>query len=174
MLRSEIKPALSLSRADHANRRGDFAIIAETVDYLVVDKPAFLLVHPTKPDGPRTLWCELKKLLAFELANGGQVLLVNRLDRETSGLILVAKTATAARRFGLLMERQQIAKEYLAIVWGWPDWEVTMVDAPLVRQGAHGPTSIHLKQRIHPEGAEAQTEFRVERRFLRDTSAGNK
>src|SRR4051794_984635 len=174
MLRSEIKPALSLSRADHANRRGDFAIIAETEDYLVVDKPAFLLVHPTKPDGPRTLWCELKKLLAFELANGGQVSLVNRLDRETSGLILVAKTAAAARRFGLLMQRQQIAKEYLAIVWGWPDWETTTLDAPLVRQGDHGHSAIYLKQTIHPAGAEAKTVFRVEQRFVRSTTAGEK
>src|SRR4051794_2207254 len=150
MLRSEIKPALSLSRADHANRRGDFAIIAETEDYLVVDKPAFLLVHPTKPDGPRTLWCELKKLLAFELANGGQVSLVNRLDRETSGLILVAKTAAAARRFGLLMQRHRVGKEYFAIVSGWPDWEQKIVDAHLARAGDHQPSPIWLKQMIHP------------------------
>jgi len=68
----------------------DFAIIDETDDYLVVDKPPFLLVHPTKPDGQPTLWKELRELLAFEIANGGQVSLVNRLDRETSGLVLVA------------------------------------------------------------------------------------
>jgi 23S rRNA pseudouridine1911/1915/1917 synthase len=68
-------------------------VVAETEDYAVVDKPPFLLVHPTKPDGPRTLWDELRKLFAFELANGGQVSIVNRLDRETSGLVLVAKTA---------------------------------------------------------------------------------
>jgi 23S rRNA pseudouridine1911/1915/1917 synthase len=172
MLRSEIKPALSPSPAAHANLRSDFTVIAETEEYLVVDKPAFLLAHPTKPDGPPTLWCELKNLLAFELANGGQVSLVNRLDRETSGLILVAKTAAAARRFGLLMQRQQIAKEYLAIVWGWPEWETTTLDAPLVRQGVHGSSPIYLKQTIHPAGAEACTELRVERRFARHTSAG--
>ena len=65
------------------------------------NKPPFLLVHPTKPDGPRTLWGELRQLFAFELANGGQVSIVNRLDRETSGLVLVAKTCGggAAVRF---------------------------------------------------------------------------
>ncbi|MEP6810439.1 MAG: pseudouridine synthase, partial [Chthoniobacterales bacterium] len=63
----------------------DFAIVDETADYAVVNKPPFLLVHPTKPDGPRTLWGELRQLFAFELANGGQVSIVNRLDRETSG-----------------------------------------------------------------------------------------
>src|SRR4051812_32128388 len=172
MLRSEIKPALSLSRADHANRHGDFAIIAETEDYLVVDKPAFLLVHPTKPDGPRTLWGELRKLLAFELANGGQVSLVNRLDRETSGLVLVAKTSEAARRFGLLMQEQRIAKEYLAIVRGPPEWDEKVVDAPPVRQGAYGPSTIWLKQAPHPAGAPAVTRLRVVRRFHRCTEAG--
>ena len=96
----------------------------------------FLLVHPTKPDGTRTLWGELRKLFAFELANGGQVSIVNRLDRETSGLVLVAKTASAARRFGLLMQQQRIAKEYLAIVWGWPEWESTVFDCARWRDKA--------------------------------------
>ena len=122
-------------------------------------------MHPTKPNGAPTLWKELRELLAFEIANGGQVSIVNRLDRETSGLVLVAKTASAARKFGLAMQAQRIEKEYLAIVWGWPDWETKMVDAPLDRQGKHQPSAIWLKQAIHAAGAPAQTEFRVEQRF---------
>jgi 23S rRNA pseudouridine1911/1915/1917 synthase len=141
--------------------------VAETDDYVVVDKPPFLLVHPTKPGHARTLWGELKQLLAFEIANGGQVSIVNRLDRETSGLVLVAKNAAAARRFGLLMQEQRIGKEYLAIVWGWPGWQARAVDAPLLRQGAQQPSPIWLKQMIHPAGAPAQTDFRVEERFTR-------
>src|ERR1700730_4216040 len=112
-----------------------FSIIAETDDYAVVDKPSFLLVHPTKPGGPRPLWQELRELFAFEIANGGQVSIVNRLDRETSGLMLIAKTAATARRFGLLMQQQRIEKEYRAIVWGWPDWETIVVNKPLDRLG---------------------------------------
>ena len=65
------------------------------------------------------------------------------------------------------MQEQRIAKEYLAIVWGWPEWESKTVDAPLARQGAHGSSPIWLKQTIHPAGAAAQTDFRVERRFTR-------
>jgi 23S rRNA pseudouridine1911/1915/1917 synthase len=148
----------------------DFAIIDETDDYLVVDKPPFLLVHPTKPDGQPTLWKELRELLAFEIANGGQVSIVNRLDRETSGLVLVAKNAATARKFGLLMQRQGFHKEYLAVVWGWPEWESKVVDAPLDRQGKHQPSAIWLKQMIHSAGAPAQTEFRVKQRFVRSTS----
>jgi 23S rRNA pseudouridine1911/1915/1917 synthase len=150
-----------------------FRIIEETADYIVVDKPAFLLTHPTKPDQRPTLWKQLRELLAFEIANGGQVSIVNRLDRETSGLVLVAKTAEAARRFGLLMQQQRVHKEYLAIVWGWPDWKTKTVDAPLDRQGKHRQSSIWLKQTIHPKGAAALTEFRVERRFERSTPSGS-
>jgi len=145
----------------------DFKIIDETDDYAVVDKPPFLLIHPTKPDGTRTLWQELRGLFAFEIAAGGQVSIVNRLDRETSGLVLIAKKAEIARRFGLLMQRRQLKKEYLAIVYGWPQWENTLVDSALDRQGKYRDSAIWLKQMIHPSGAPAQTEFRVEQRFIR-------
>jgi 23S rRNA pseudouridine1911/1915/1917 synthase len=145
----------------------DFKIIDETDDYAVVDKPPFLLIHPTKPDGTRTLWQELRGLFAFEIAAGGQVSIVNRLDRETSGLVLVAKKADVARRFGLLMQRHRLKKEYLAIVCGWPEWESRLVDAALDRQGKHQRSAIWLKQTIHPSGASAQTELHVERRFVR-------
>ena len=124
--------------AERASAAPKFRIVAETDDYLVVDKPPFLLIHPSKPDGTPTLWAALRELLAFELVNGGQVSIVNRLDRETSGLVLIAKNAAAARRFGLAMERRLIEKEYLAIVHGWPEWEITSVNAPLARQGEHG------------------------------------
>src|SRR5216117_4430811 len=134
----------------------DFRIVDETDDYVVVDKPPFLLVHPTKPNAAPTLWRQLRELLAFEIAGGGQVSIVNRLDRETSGLVLVAKTSTAARRFGLLMQRQQVKKEYLAIVWGWPEWEHYFVDAPLARQGEHQDSTIWLKQMIHPSGTRSE------------------
>jgi 23S rRNA pseudouridine1911/1915/1917 synthase len=132
-----------------------------------VDKPPFLLVHPTKPGGAPTLWKQLRELLAFEIASGGQVSIVNRLDRETSGLVLVAKTSAAARRFGLLMQRRRLRKQYLAIVSGWPEWETKVVDAPLDRQGKHQKSEIWLKRMIHPAGTPAQTEFWVERRFTR-------
>jgi 23S rRNA pseudouridine1911/1915/1917 synthase len=150
-----------------------FTVVEETDDYIVVDKPPFLLTHPTKPDQRTTLWKELRDLLAFEIANGGQVSIVNRLDRETSGLVLVAKTAAAARRFGLLMQGHRLHKEYLAIVWGWPDWKTKIVNASLDRQGKHQPSAIWLKQMIHPDGAPALTEFQVEQRFTRWTSSEN-
>src|SRR5205823_6369660 len=157
-----------------SNVSHNFKIVDETDDYVVVDKPPFLLAHPTKPNGAPTLWKELRELLAFEVANGGQVSIVNRLDRKTSGLVLVAKTTAAARRFGMLMQQRRLKKEYLAIVWGWPEWEVKIVDAPLDRQGKHRQSAIWLKQTIHPAGAAARTEFHVERRFTKSGCGNNK
>lgn len=140
-------------------------IVAETDDFLVVDKPPFLRIHPSKPDQTDTLWNELCALLAYEIANGGQVSIINRLDRETSGLVLVAKHRAAAKKFSQLMERRGIAKEYLALAFGWPAQDEWTVDAPLLRQGDIRPSPIYLKQCVHPDGSAALTRFRVERRF---------
>ncbi len=150
-----------------------FNIVDETDEYVVIDKPPFLLTHPTKPNGARNLWKELRDLFAFEIAGGGQISIVNRLDRETSGLVLVAKTSAVARRFGLLMQHQRVKKEYLAIVRGWPEWEHYVVDTPLDRQRKYQESVIWLKQMIHPGGAPAQTEFRVERRFAKRSVASS-
>ncbi len=149
-------------------RGGAVGIVAEGADWLVIDKPAHLLVHPTKPGGPVTLLDLLRDLLAFEVACGGQVSLIHRLDRETSGLMLIAKTAAAARRFSIEMMRGGFHKEYLALAWGWPGWERQTVDAPLLRQGERQPSRIWLKQMIHPDGAPARTDFEVVRRFTRE------
>ena len=104
-------PAPSSTSAEHARPPLDFQIVDETGGYLGVDKPPFLLIHPTKPAGPPTLWAALRELLAFELVNGGQVSIVNRLDRETSGLVFLAQNRDAARHFGRAMARRQIEQE---------------------------------------------------------------
>ncbi|HEX8295795.1 MAG TPA: RNA pseudouridine synthase [Chthoniobacteraceae bacterium] len=143
-------------------------VIDESADWIVVDKPPFLEVHPSKPTGRLTLWHGLRELLAFEIANGGQVSLINRLDRETSGLTLVAKSHDAARTLHQQMEARRIEKEYLALVWGWPSRKEFTVEAPILRQGDRGDSRIYLKQAVHPEGAAAVTRFRVEQRFTGD------
>ena len=140
-------------------------VVAESDAWLVVDKPPFLLAHPSKPSDRLTLWDYLREFLAFEIACGGQVSLINRLDRETSGLTLVAKTREAARFLSMQMAARRISKEYSAIVWGWPADDEWTVDAPLLRQGERKTSRIHLKQMVHPDGAISRTGFRVEQRF---------
>ena len=140
-------------------------IVAESADWIVVDKPPHLDAHPSKPNGRFTLWDGLRELLAYEIANGGQVSLINRLDRETSGLTLIATHRESARALHLEMQERVFEKEYLALVWGWPDAEEFAVDAPIIRQGERKTSRIYLKRMAHPDGAEALTAFRIEQRF---------
>jgi 23S rRNA pseudouridine1911/1915/1917 synthase len=146
----------------------NFQVVGETDELLAIDKPAGLLVHPTKPGGPLTLWDGLRELLAYEIVNGGQVSLINRLDRETSGVVLVCKTPAAARKCAMAMERGQIRKEYVAVVWGWPEQGEFEVDAPLLRFGEVGESRVWLKRGVHAGGATAFTRFSVERRGLHE------
>ncbi|MBV9488437.1 MAG: RluA family pseudouridine synthase [Verrucomicrobia bacterium] len=135
-------------------------MLFENEDFLVVDKPAHWLVHPTKPDGPPTLWNELCQLLAYELLGGGQVSCVNRLDRETSGLLLVAKNKRTARHLSRLIKRSEIEKAYLAICWGEARASTFTVDAPIIRQGDVRESRIWLKRSIDPAGDPAVTHCR--------------
>lgn len=144
----------------------NFRVVAEGADWIAVDKPAGLLTHPTRPDAAPTLWDGLRRLLAYELANRGQLSIVTRLDRETSGLVLLALNAVRARQLGLAMQRGAIAKEYLAIVRGIPEWNETTIDAPIIRQGEVRPSKIWLKRCVDPRGAAARTFLRVEKRFV--------
>ena len=151
--------------------QADFRILGETPDFLAVDKPGGLLVHPTKPGGPTTLWDGLRSLLSYELANGGQVSIINRLDRETSGIVLVAKNAAAARQAGLAMQAGRFSKEYWALVFGWPEWEEITVDASLLRRGEVEPSPVFLERMAHPEGQTAVTRFQVLKRLRRPDGA---
>ena len=93
--------------------------------------------------------------------------LVHRLDRETSGLVLIAKNATAARELGKIWETRAVLKEYVAIVHGHVAAEQGIIDAPLGRDEA---SPVAIKDCVRPDGAAAQTEFFVEQRFTRTVS----
>jgi len=92
-----------------------FAILREDADFLFVDKPPLLPCHPGG--------IYLRNTLISLLANAyGPLHLINRLDRETSGIVIAAKTKEAAARAGELMRERMIEKEYLTLVEGaFPD-----------------------------------------------------
>jgi len=144
-----------------------FTVIAEEEDYIVVDKPAPLLVHPSVPGNPPTLLDGLQGLLAYEIANGATLSIINRLDRETSGLVLVTKNAVAARRFSIAMQERRVEKEYVVLAHGWPEEEAFSIDGPLLRKGTITDSPIWVKQMIHPDGSPSLTRFEVEARFER-------
>lgn len=142
-----------------------FTIIDEAEGYIVVDKPAPLQIHPGDPKGPPTLWHRVCDLLSYEIANGGQVSIINRLDRETSGVVLIAKNHELARLFGMAMQERRIHKTYTALVHGWPEWEELTLDAPIANARDVQPGDIWVKQMVHPTGTPCLTAFRTLRRF---------
>src|SRR6187399_1319271 len=104
-----------------------FDIIHEDAELLVINKPAGLVCHPTKGDVYSSLISRVRLYLGPE----SHPHLVNRLDRETSGVTLVAKTDPAARELRQLMEGREVQKEYLAIVHGHVAADYGMIDAAL-------------------------------------------
>lgn len=151
-----------------------FTVLDELPDLLIVEKPAGLLVHPSKPSHTRTLWHGLCELLSYERVTGGQVSVVNRLDRETSGIVLVAKSAEAARGCVRAMMEGRIHKEYLAVTFGWPPEDRFEVHAPILRRGEVETSPVHLQRCVHSEGAPSHTRFEVERRFERSGAGGGR
>ncbi|MEJ0089545.1 MAG: RNA pseudouridine synthase [Limisphaerales bacterium] len=93
--------------------------------------------------------------------------LVNRLDRETSGVVIVAKNSIIAGELGKILEGRAIEKEYRAIVHGHVAAEQGIIDAPLGKDEA---SIVAIKDCVRPDGVLSQTEFWVERRFSRPST----
>ena len=141
----------------------EFGVIDESDDYIVIAKPAPLIVHPSNGRDEPTLLCGLEELLAFEVANGKKPAIITRLDRETSGLVLVAKHTDAARHLAMSLQFRDAEKEYIALVHGRPAWAEITVDEPIIRQGLVRPSAIWLKRTVHESGRESLTHFRFVR-----------
>lgn len=128
--------------------------------FLVLNKPAGLVCHPTKHGPDSSLVGRLRLVLGVD----GSIHLINRLDRETSGLILVATEIDTARRLRRLWSQRLVRKQYLAIVHGWPASDETLLAWPLGRDEL---SPIAIKDRVREDGAPAETAVRVRCRFER-------
>jgi 23S rRNA pseudouridine1911/1915/1917 synthase len=118
-------------------------LLEQNADFIVVAKPPHLISHPTRPDGQPSLLGWLQEKFPGEF-----IALVNRLDRETSGTVLVARTPEAASRLGTLTMRREIHKYYLALVAGRVEEEHGMIEAPLGRLGISPENPIWLRQGV--------------------------
>lgn len=154
-------PRLCDSVADFARLEKLFAIIHEDADLLIINKPAGLVCHPTKNGEMSSLIGRARLYLQGKATPH----LVNRLDRETSGVVLLAKNAAAARELGKALENRAVAKEYLAIVHGHVREEHGLIDAPL---GKDEHSRVAVKDCVRPDGSPAQTEFWTEQRWQND------
>ena len=116
----------------------DLVVPYEDEHLLVVDKPAGLVVHPAPGHAQGTL---VHGLLAYDVAGGDEPErpgIVHRLDRDTSGLLVVARSAAAHRRLQELVQAREVTREYLALVVGRPRSRRGTVDAPIGRD-RHDP-----------------------------------
>src|SRR6266542_2308408 len=111
----------------------DLVVPYEDEHLLVVDKPAGIVVHPAPGHARGTL---VHGLLAYDVEGGEEPErpgIVHRLDRDTSGLLVVARSAEAHRRLQKLVQRRELAREYLALVVGRPRSRRGTIDAPVGR-----------------------------------------
>ncbi|HZL85413.1 MAG TPA: RluA family pseudouridine synthase [Candidatus Krumholzibacteria bacterium] len=110
-----------------------FDIVHEDADLLVVDKPSGLLVHPVGREFRRTLLNGVHHLLRSRGEGKGDIGIVHRLDRDTSGLIVVAKHREARRQLSQHVEARGMRRRYLGVVHGEPRSARGVIDLPIGR-----------------------------------------
>jgi 23S rRNA pseudouridine1911/1915/1917 synthase len=132
-------------------------VISEDDELLVVDKPAGLVCHSASRAGQPSLATWLRE------RGIGTPRMVNRLDRETSGLVVVAKTERAAKDLGKQALRRGVEKEYVAICWGEFEQDSGIVDQPI---GLTKDSVVYTKRVVDEVfGKPCVTEFAVEQRL---------
>jgi 23S rRNA pseudouridine955/2504/2580 synthase len=129
-------------------------LIYEDAEILVFNKPSGLAVQGGSGDMDRLMW-------AFANRKGRRPKLVHRLDRETSGVLVVAKTTPAAAHLSAQFADRSTAKVYLALISGAPEAPSGVIDVPLLRYTASGIDLVRAA-RIDEDGAQAaKTAWRV-------------
>jgi len=139
-----------------------FEVVYEDSDLLVVNKPAGLVCHPTKTDEYSSLISRAR----LYLGANSHPQLINRLDRETSGLVVISKLDSVARQLRQIWEARTVTKEYLAIVHGEANPAHGIVSEPL---GKDEGSVVAIKDCVRSDGAPASTEFWVNHTFQRLT-----
>lgn len=134
-----------------------YKIIFEDGFFLVVDKPSPLPVHPVGKFKEKNLLSLLVKDLG---SCPGSLKIVNRLDSETSGLVIVSKTEGATGQLGKLFENREVDKEYRAVVLGRPEFGAGTISVSLGVCGRRG----HNMRVPDPEGQTARTDYQVLKR----------
>jgi 23S rRNA pseudouridine1911/1915/1917 synthase len=146
---------LSAPEADPA----PFTVLHEDADLLVVDKPAGVVVHPARGHWTGTL----AQALAGRAAGGedpGRAGIVHRLDRDTSGLLVVARSEIAHRELKGQLARRELHREYVALVDGAPQARTGTIEAPIGRD-RRDRTRMSLDS---DDPREARTHFTLQRR----------
>ncbi|MBI4497179.1 MAG: RluA family pseudouridine synthase [Chloroflexi bacterium] len=159
VVHAELSPAPALCATPQAL---PLNVVYEDDDLLVINKPPGLTVHPAPGHPDRTL---VNALLAYrpELASLADTLrpgIVHRLDRDTSGLMVVAKHPAAQEHVARQLQERQVSKKYLALVEGTLTSPRGLIDAPIGRDPSH-----RQRMAVVAGGREAYTRYRVLQHF---------
>ena len=148
----EITVALDEPVPDYPAQQGELAIVYEDEHLLAVDKPAGMLIHPSRSRNTGTL---ANYVLGYYEKTGQCSAFhpLTRLDRDTFGIVLLAKNSHI---HSLLMGQEGFEKTYHAWVYGAPSAESGIIDAPIARL----PLPSLLRQ-VHPEGKPSVTKYSV-------------
>jgi 23S rRNA pseudouridine1911/1915/1917 synthase len=138
-------------------------IVHEDADLLVLDKPAGLVVHPGAGVGRGTLVHGLlhRDPAIAGVGGAGRPGIVHRLDKDTSGLMVVARTSGAYRGLIELIRRREIHRTYRALVWGDPTGDEGVIEGAIGRD----PRDRKRMALVARGGKAARTLWRVEERF---------
>jgi 23S rRNA pseudouridine1911/1915/1917 synthase len=160
------RPALSVRAGDtiHIDRPAPiepevprhFAVLAEDEHFLAIDKPAGLPMHTTAKFWKNTLVALLRERYPQE-----RLQICHRIDRETSGVLLIARTAGAASFLKRAFASRHVKKLYLALVHGVPAPPAGVIDAPMRLLD----TRTHVKMGVEPDGLPAVTRYYVQQVF---------
>lgn len=137
-------------------------ICYEDDDILVINKPAGLVVHPAPGHTDHTLVNALVHH-SSRLSHLPRAGIVHRIDKDTTGLLVVAKTLQAHTQLVEAMQARQIKREYFALVWG-PVTGSATVDKPIGRHPHY-----RTKMAVVGSGKKAVTHYQIERRFAQQT-----
>jgi 23S rRNA pseudouridine1911/1915/1917 synthase len=134
----------------------------DDADIAVVDKPAGMATHPAPGSQTGTLvnalLAELGPLPAA--ADAARPGIVHRLDKDTTGLLVVGKSERAMRALSAAITEHHVEREYDALVWGIPPADSGAIDAPLARD-----PSVRTRFAVRHEGKRAVTHYRVVEKF---------
>jgi 23S rRNA pseudouridine1911/1915/1917 synthase len=136
-------------------------VLYEDAELLAINKPAGLVCHPTKGD----VYSSLISRARLHVGGGMEVHLVNRLDRETSGVVLLVKGGRRVGKLKQLFAERAVSKDYLAIVHGHVRADTGSCTEPL---GRDEHSAVAVKDCVRLDGSPARTDFTVLHRFSRE------
>ncbi|MCF6466696.1 RluA family pseudouridine synthase [Clostridium sp. Cult2] len=134
-------------------------IIYEDVDLLVINKQPYTVVHQTKSHQKNTISNGISYYFKTKGINK-KIRFINRLDMDTSGILLVAKSPFAHQQMALQFENNEVEKKYMVVVAGVVEKDQGIIDLPIGREEEQS-----IKKTVTPKGKDALTKYKVLERY---------